>query len=148
MANPRTVARVAARIRQRIAHCLQFEINDPRSSDITITEVQLSADLRNATVLYSLISEKHRSKTEHMLEGATGFIRKQLGRVLETRVIPEVRWKFDDSLAKASAMESLILEAVKRDEEIRGDNPVIDLSPDESAPHDEASEDAASEDDS
>jgi ribosome-binding factor A len=143
MANPRTVARVAARIRQRIAHCLQFEINDPRSSDITITEVQLSADLRNATVLYSLISEKHRSKTEHMLEGATGFIRKQLGRVLETRVIPELRWKFDDSLAKASAMESLIRQAVQRDDEIRGDNPVIDLSADVVAPQDGESEETS-----
>ena len=147
MANPRTVARVATRIRQRIAHCLQFEINDPRSSSITITEVQLSADLRNATVLYSLIEDKHRSKTEHMLEGATGFIRKQLGRVLETRVIPELRWKFDDSIAKASAMESLIQEAVKRDDEIRGDNPVMELSADEDAPHDGASEEAASEGD-
>ena len=143
MANPRTVARVAARIRQRIAHCIQFEINDPRSSDITITEVQLSADLRNATVLYSLISEKHRSKTEHMLEGATGFIRKQLGRVLQTRVIPELRWKFDDSLAKASAMESLIKQAVQRDDEIRGDNPVIDLSADEVAPRDGESEETS-----
>ena len=142
MANPRTVARVAARIRQRIAHCLQFEINDPRASSITITEVQLSADLRNATVLYSLIEDKHRSKTEHMLEGATGFIRKQLGRVLETRVIPELRWKFDDSLAKASAMESLIKDAVKRDEEIRGDNPVMHLFDDELAPDSEAPEEA------
>ena len=140
MANPRTVARVAARIRQRIAHCLQFEINDPRSSSITITEVQLSADLRNATVLYSLIEDKHRSKTERMLEGATGFIRKQLGRVLETRVIPELRWKFDDSLAKASAMESLIRDVVKRDEEIRGDNPVIELFDDEPTPESEAAE--------
>ncbi len=140
MANPRTVARVAARIRQRIAHCLQFEINDPRSSSITITEVQLSADLRNATVLYSLIDDKHRSKTEHMLEGATGFIRKQLGRVLETRVIPELRWKFDDSLAKASAMESLIKDAVKRDEEIRGDNPVMELFDEEPAPEGEVAE--------
>ena len=140
MANPRTVARVAARIRQRIAHCLQFEINDPRSSSITITEVQLSADLRNATVLYSLIEDKHRSKTERMLEGATGFIRKQLGRVLETRVIPELRWKFDDSLAKASAMESLIRDVVKRDEEIRGDNPVIELFDDEPTPDSEAAE--------
>ena len=143
MANPRTVARVAARIRQRISHCLQFEINDPRSGSITITEVRLSADLRSATVLYSLIEEKHRSKTEHMLKSATGFIRKQLGRVLETRVIPELRWQFDDSLAKASAMESLIKQAVKRDDEIRGDNPVIDLSADEVAPHDGESEETS-----
>ena len=131
MASPRTVARVAARIRQRVAHCLQFEVNDPRAGSITVTEVRLSADLRNATILFSLVEEKDRSKTEHMLEGATGFVRRQLGRVLETRVIPELRWMYDDRIAKAAEMERLIERAVSRDEEIRGDEPVEADSDDE-----------------
>jgi len=121
MANPRTVARVSARIRQRVAHCLQFELNDPRSGVVTVTEVNLSADMRNATILWTLPEEKDRSKTLHMLEGATGFVRKQLGRVLETRVIPALHWEYDDRIAKASEMERLIEQAVARDEEIRGE---------------------------
>ena len=121
MANPRTVARVSARIKQRVAHCLQFELNDPRAGVVTVTEVQLSADMRNATILWTLPNEKDQSKTLHMLEGATGFVRKQLGRVLETRVIPALRWEFDDSIKKASEMERLIEQAVARDEEIRGE---------------------------
>lgn len=128
MANPRTIARVAARIQQRVAHCLQFELNDPRAGHATLTEVRLSTDMRNATILWTLQDEKDRSKTEHMLEGATGFVRKQLARVLETRVIPDIAWKFDDRIAKASAMESLIERAVSRDEEIRGGPPPEDDS--------------------
>lgn len=128
MANPRTIARVAARIQQRVAHCLQFELNDPRAGHATLTEVRLSTDMRNATILWTLQDEKDRSKTEHMLEGATGFVRKQLARVLETRVIPDIAWKFDDRIAKASAMESLIERAVARDEEIRGGPPPEDDS--------------------
>ena len=122
MANPRTVARVSARIKQRVAHCLQFELNDPRSGVVTVTEVRLSADMRNVTILWTLQEEKDKSKTLHMLEGATGFVRKQLGRVLETRVIPALRWEFDDSIKKASEMERLIEQAVARDEEIRGES--------------------------
>ncbi len=121
MANPRTVARVSARIKQRVAHCLQFELNDPRAGVVTITEVRLSADMRNATILWTLPEEKDRSKTLHMLEGATGFVRKQLGRVLETRTIPALRWQYDDSIQKAAEMERMIEQAVARDEEIRGE---------------------------
>jgi ribosome-binding factor A len=121
MANPRTVARVSARIKQRVAHCLQFELNDPRAGVVTITEVRLSADMRNATILWTLPEEKDRSKTLHMLDGATGFVRKQLGRVLETRTIPALRWEFDDSIQKAADMERMIEQAVARDEEIRGE---------------------------
>ncbi len=121
MANPRTVARVSSRIQQRVAHCLQFELNDPRAGMVTVTEVRLSADMRNATILWTLTEEKNRSKTEHMLEGATGFVRKQLGRVLETRVIPALRWEFDDRIAKATEMERLIEQAITRDDEIRGE---------------------------
>ncbi len=121
MANPRTVARVSARIKQRVAHCLQFELNDPRAGVVTITEVRLSADMRNATILWTLPEEKDRSNTLHMLDGATGFVRKQLGRVLETRTIPALRWEFDDSIQKAADMERMIEQAVARDEEIRGE---------------------------
>jgi ribosome-binding factor A len=121
MANPRTVARVSARIKQRVAHCLQFELNDPRAGVVTVTEVQLSADMRNATILWTLPNEKDQSKTLHMLEGATGFVRKQLGRVLETRTIPALRWQYDDSIQKAAEMERMIEKAVARDEEIRGE---------------------------
>ena len=121
MANPRTVARVSARIKQRVAHCLQFELNDPRAGVVTVTEVRLSADMRNATILWTLPEEKDQSKTLHMLEGATGFVRKQLGRVLETRVIPLVRGEYDDSIKKAAEMERMIEQAVARDEEIRGE---------------------------
>ena len=121
MANPRTVARVSARIRQRVAHCLQFELNDPRAGMATVTEVRLSADMRNATILWTISEDKDRSKTKHMLEGATGFVRKQLGRVLETRVIPALQWEYDDRIAKAAEMERLIERAVSRDQEIRGE---------------------------
>ena len=121
MANPRTVARVSARIKQRVAHCLQFELNDPRAGVVTITDVRLSVDMRNATILWTLPEEKDQSKTLHMLEGATGFVRKQLARVLETRTVPELRWEYDDSIQRAADMERLIEQAVARDEEIRGE---------------------------
>ena len=45
MANPRSIARLEARIHERVAHCLEFEVSDPRSAFITVTKVELSTDL-------------------------------------------------------------------------------------------------------
>ena len=121
MANPRTIARVASRIQQRVAYCLQFELSDPRASIVTVTKVELSKDLRHAKVFWSTFGgPSERSKTKAMLDHATGFVRRQLGRVLETRVIPELRWEFDESIERAADMDRLIREARERDAAVRG----------------------------
>jgi ribosome-binding factor A len=124
MANPRTVARVAARIQERAAYCLQFELRDPRASFVTITRVELSPDLKHARIHYSTLETGGaRSRVQHMLEDATGFIRSRLGRVLETREIPTLRWIFDESLERAAEIDRLIREARARDAAIRGEAP-------------------------
>lgn len=120
MANPRTIARLCSRIQQRVAYCLQFELNDPRASFVTVTGVELSKDLRHAKISWSTIGGPgERSRTEHMLEHASGFVRRQLGRVLETRVIPELQWVHDGSIERAAEVDLLIRDALARDEAIR-----------------------------
>jgi ribosome-binding factor A len=121
MANPRTIARLEAQIHRRAAYCLQFEVADPRASFITIVRVELSSDLLNGKIFYSLLGEEsERAKVEHMLDGAAGFIQRQIARVLETRTVPHLRWVYDDSIAEASRMDQLIKEARTRDQEISG----------------------------
>lgn len=145
MANPRTIARLASRIQQRVAYCLQFELNDPRADFVTVTQVELSSDLRNAKIFWSTIGGPgERSRTEHMLEHATGFVRRQLGRVLETRVIPELRWVYDESIERAVELDRLIREARTRDEAIRAQAQARGHAPHDPAAH--AGEDRASQD--
>ena len=77
MANPRTIARLEARIHERAAYCLQFEINDPRAGFITILRVELSSDVSVGKIFYSVLGdESDRSKAAHMLEGARGYIQR------------------------------------------------------------------------
>lgn len=122
MANPRTIARIEAAIQRRAAHCLQHEISDPRGQFITIVRVELNSDLSVAKLFYSVLgSESERSKAENMLEHATGFIRKQVGRVLETRSIPELRFLADTTASDAEQMDDMIAQALRRDRQIRGD---------------------------
>lgn len=119
MANPRTRAKIEARIHERVAYCIEFELADPRSAFITITKVEVSSDLSIAKVFYSVLgNQADRSRVAHMLEGASGFVRGQVGRVLRTRSIPRLRWIYDDSIEYAAGVERKIAEALRRDRQI------------------------------
>lgn len=132
MANPRTIARLEARILERAAYCLQFEISDPRAGFITITRVELSSDLTSGKIFYSVLGdESEKSKSEHMLKSAAGFIQRQVARVLDMRRIPHLRWIHDGSIEKSSELDLLIREARKRDREI---NPSLVIEEPDAAP--------------
>ena len=130
MANPRTIAKIAARIKERVAHAVEFELNDPRSTFITVTRTEVSPDLAVAKVYYSVLgTEGDRSKAEHMLESATGFIQRQVARVLRTRRVPRLRWIYDESIEYAANMDRVIREAIARDRAIHpGAHAEIDTS--------------------
>jgi len=119
MTNPRTIARLASRIQERAAYCLQFEIRDPRATFVTITRVELSNDLGIATIHYSVLGDEgDRSKAAHMLDHAVGYVQRQVARVLHIRRVPNLRFAYDDSIEHAAAMDRLIREARDRDRRI------------------------------
>ena len=124
MANPRTIARLEVQIQRRLAHCLQFELSDPRGAFITVIRVELNSDLSTAKAYYSVLgSEAERSKAAQMLEHANGFTRRQMGSVLRTKSTPALEWIYDDTVASAEAMEELLERTRLRDAEIRGEEP-------------------------
>jgi len=132
MASTRSQARIEARIVERVAHCCQFEVNDPRASFVTITSCKVSSDLAVATVSYTVMGNAaDRSKVAHMLEHATGFFRKQIGRVLKVRRIPALRWMYDESVELQLKMESAIADAMESDRRI---NPSAHPAPPEAQP--------------
>ena len=127
MANPRTIAKLESRILERAAECLQFEIRDPRASFVTVTRVELSPDLSFGKIYYSVLgSEGDKSKAEHMLESAAGFIQRRIAPALAVRRMPHLRWVYDASLEKADEIGKLIREAREHDRAI---NPKVDEAP-------------------
>ena len=152
MANPRTIARIEAAIQRRAAHCLQHEISDPRGQFITIVRVELNSDLSVAKLFYSVLgSSSERSQAAQMLEHATGFIRKQVGRVLETRSIPVLRFLEDTTASDAEQMDDMITKALHRDRQIRSQDEVSAepsaqaAPPQGDAPEGDAAEEAPSD---
>ncbi len=124
MASERTIHRLEAQIQRRIAHCLQFELQDPRASFVTVVRVELNSDLSTAKVFYSVLGDdSDRAKTGSMLEHAKGFIRRQVSGVLRTRTTPDLRFLPDDTAQESKRIDDLIAAARRRDEEIRGEEP-------------------------
>ena len=119
MASPRTIARLEAQILRRAAHCLQFEVNDPRASFITITRVKLASDISSGKIYYSVMGDAGElSKAAHMLKSAAGFIQRQVAGVLRLRNMPRLDWLYDDSVAESIRVDELIHEALERDKQI------------------------------
>ncbi|HED64433.1 MAG TPA: 30S ribosome-binding factor RbfA [Planctomycetes bacterium] len=142
MANARSRARIEARIRERAAYCVEFELNDPRAAFVTVTHVEVSSDLSVSKIFYSVLgNEADKSKVAHMLEDATGFVRRQIGRVLKTRRIPRITWIFDDTIELQAKMEQSIAEALERDRQINPRAHLEDPAPDGDDPSGRAGQD-------
>jgi ribosome-binding factor A len=111
LAMTRRTDRVADAIQEEIARLLLREIKDPRVGMITLTGVRVSADLRHARVLFSVFGEaERREEALAGLRSASGFVRTQLARRLNLRVVPEIVFEADTSLEEAQRVSRLLKE--------------------------------------
>lgn len=125
MTNPRTIARLESRIIERAAHCVEFELADPRIVLVTLTGCELTSDLTSVRIKYTIIgTDADQRRTQRALDDAAGYVQRQVGRVLRTRRIPRITWTFDESVRMAAEMEATIRAAITRDEAIKtGEDP-------------------------
>lgn len=103
--------KLAETIHAAVSSLLLRGLNDPRIGFVTITAVEVVDDLSAARVFFTVMGdEKSRRDTEAGLNSAKGFIRKELGRVLTIRHIPEIIFKFDHSQEYGSRIDSILKE--------------------------------------
>jgi len=93
-----------------VATFLSQEVKDPRIVGlVTVTGVDVSRDLRVATVYVSIYgSESERSATADGLASLAGHLRARVGRALRLRLAPEFVFKPDESIARAARIETLL----------------------------------------
>ncbi len=97
-------------IRDHIATMLvRGEIHDPRVKDVTIHSVKMTSDLQTAKV-YFTCSEKSNTvkETTQGLKQAAGYVRRELGKQLQIRYIPQILFFYDDSLEYSLKMVSVL----------------------------------------
>lgn len=111
------VDRLAEQIQREVDDILLKRVRDPRVQDITITGVDVTGDLQQATIYYSLLSDKASDgeKAQQGLDKAKGLIRSELGSCLNIFKTPELTFKRDPSVAYGSRIDQLINQLHKQE---------------------------------
>ncbi len=113
--------RVADQIQRELAALIQREVKDPRVGMATVSAVEVSRDLSHAKVFVTILNgaEDTQEITESVkaLNNASGFLRSQLGQRMKLRIVPTLRFHFDDSLSRGNYLSNLIDQARASDPE-------------------------------
>ncbi|MDD2258274.1 MAG: 30S ribosome-binding factor RbfA [Bacilli bacterium] len=96
-------------IHREISRILFEEVKDERLKYVTITTVRLTTDLSYATIYYRVIgNEEQISSTKENIQEAKGFIRKMLSGVLKVKRVPDLIFKYDESIEYGERIDKII----------------------------------------
>lgn len=109
--------RVAQTINRQLAMILRNQVKDERVSSLTITEVEVTKDLRQAKVFVTCMSDDNVDIEDTMLavDNASGFIRRKLASVIDMRHCPNLLFAYDNSISEGARMSALIDKALNKD---------------------------------
>jgi ribosome-binding factor A len=111
MASPR-VLKLADQIKVIVAEMLERRIKDPRLGFVTVTDVRLTGDSRDATVFYTVMgSEADQAATAAALASARGLIRSQVGKQLGMKFTPTIEFILDAVPESARHIDDLLEQA-------------------------------------
>ncbi|MFI5842206.1 30S ribosome-binding factor RbfA [Catenuloplanes sp. NPDC051500] len=111
MSDPAKVRRHAERVRELVATTVRT-IKDPRLGMITITDARITADLREATVFYTVLGDAtEQASTAAALESAKGLLRSTVGKALGIRHSPSLAFVLDNVLDQAKHIDDLLAQA-------------------------------------
>ena len=95
---------------------LQRRLRDPRMGFVSVTEVELSADLRHAKIFVSVLGDEEAKRgTMEALDRAAGFVRSELGRRVALRYTPEVLFRLDESIERGTRVVALLREVTQKE---------------------------------
>jgi len=118
MANPR-VAKLADQIHVIVAEMLERRVKDPRLGFLTITDVRLTGDSRDATIFYTVLGgQTDLAATAAALESAKGLIRSTVGKRLGLRFAPTLTFVLDATEEQARTIEEALARAASSDQEV------------------------------
>ena len=108
---------MAEAIREVVATTILFDVADPRVRAVTVLRVEVSNDLRSATIFVSIMgNEGERKQAFRGLVHATGFLQARVAARLQTRFTPVLSFKHDDSVKKSVELARVIEQAIASDQ--------------------------------
>lgn len=114
-------SRLGDQMQRDLAQMIQFQLKDPRLGMVTLNHVKVAKDLGYADIYFTVMGAKGESdesirrQTEKILNDAAGYLRTELAKFMRTRVIPNLRFHYDETIERGMHLTSLIKKA--RDED-------------------------------
>jgi len=113
VANSARLHRIAEQIQRDLSELIRLEVKDPRVGFVTLTGVEVTADLAHAKIWFTTLGTKaDHEQTGEGLNRACGFLRTALARRIKTRIMPELHFIFDASVERGMFLSDLIDKAV------------------------------------
>lgn len=110
------VYRIGALLKRELAGLIRQELSDPRAAKATITDVDVAPDLSHAKIFVThLDGVEHARPLVKALNHASGFLRHRLADRVDLRVVPDLRFVYDESVERGVNISRLIDEARARD---------------------------------
>lgn len=101
--------KVGEQMKKELGEIIGRKIKDPRVGFVTVTDVQVTGDLQQATVFISVLGdEEQKENTLKGLAKAKGFIRSEIGQRIRLRKTPEIFFEFDESIDYGNRIETLL----------------------------------------
>ena len=114
--------RIADQMQRDLAELIRSSLNDPRLGMVTVNQVTVARDLGYSDVYVTLLTAEDLDAdaeevktTIDILNGAAGFLRSELSRMIRLRTIPQLRFHFDASVKRGRQLDQLITKARKKD---------------------------------
>jgi ribosome-binding factor A len=108
--------RLSVLLKEEVADIVLHKIKDPRLGFITVTDVELSDDLRFAKIFVTVLKEEDREISLQILNEAKGFVRSEIAKRLRIKIIPTFEFFYDDCIERGFRIDKL-LEDIKKTSE-------------------------------
>lgn len=133
----RRLLKAAEAIREVVSMAILTELRDPRVQDVTVTYVEVSADMRYAKVHVSVMGDAAKQKLTLLgLRHASGFLQQKVAQRIDTRYTPRLRFELDQGVKRSIEVSRILSEVLPRPED-------PDSADDAQDPEDPSAEDAA-----
>ncbi len=132
----RRTEKISQAIKEQVSTTILFGLKDPRVKNVTVTHVEVTADVRTAKVYVSILGdEKEQSLCLHGLNSARGFLQKKIADRIQTRYTPVLTFVNDQGVKKSVAASQMIRDALNQDALKHGETPFGDTDePEAEAP--------------
>ena len=111
MSNQLRIEKLQELIKQETSKMLLYDIKDPRIGFVTVTDVEMTGDLREAKIFVSIMGNEEQIKSSmEGLQSALGFVRREIGKRIRLRFTPEISFAPDKSLDYSEHIQKILLQ--------------------------------------